>query len=85
MRASPAKNRPTFAGLARKRPGPLPPLLHLGRVNSLPGYVTLESDGLPQVTALELREGRIAAIYVIRNPEKLGALATRLGATDGEG
>jgi RNA polymerase sigma-70 factor (ECF subfamily) len=68
-----------FAGLARK--GALPatvPLLHLGRINALPGFVTLEPDGLPQTTALEIREGRIAAIYIVRNPEKLAGIAARL-------
>ncbi|MCK8785199.1 sigma-70 family RNA polymerase sigma factor [Roseomonas sp. NAR14] len=68
-----------FAGLARKHPA-LPPLLHLGRINALPGYVTLEADGLPQTTALELREGRIVAIYVVRNPEKLAGIIRRYAA-----
>ncbi|WP_426956393.1 sigma-70 family RNA polymerase sigma factor [Muricoccus radiodurans] len=67
-----------FAALARKRALIAPSsLLHLGRVNSLPGFVTLEPDGLPQTTALEIRNGRIAGIYVVRNPEKLGALRAR--------
>lgn len=69
-----------FAGLARKRTTPHPPLLHLGRVNTLPGYVTLEPDGLPQTTALEVRDGRIAAIYVVRNPDKLAMIRTQLRA-----
>jgi RNA polymerase sigma-70 factor (ECF subfamily) len=69
-----------FAGLARKRAAPPSPLLHLGRINSLPGYVTLEPDGLPQTTALEVRDGRIAAIYVVRNPEKLAAVQAQLRA-----
>ncbi|RYJ00779.1 MAG: sigma-70 family RNA polymerase sigma factor [Acetobacteraceae bacterium] len=69
-----------FAGLARKGQLPPAPLLHLGRINGLPGFVTLEPDGLPQTTALEIREGRIAAIYIIRNPEKLAAIQARLPA-----
>jgi RNA polymerase sigma-70 factor, ECF subfamily len=64
-----------FAGVARKRPGAAGTLLRVGRVNTLPGYVTLEADGLPQVTALEVRDGRVTAIHVVRNPGKL----TRLG------
>jgi RNA polymerase sigma-70 factor, ECF subfamily len=67
-----------FAGLARKRADPAAPLVHLGRINTLPGYVTLEADGLPQTTALEVREGRISAIYIVRNPEKLAAVRARL-------
>jgi RNA polymerase sigma-70 factor, ECF subfamily len=67
-----------FAGLARKRAAPASPLLHFGRINALPGYVTLEPDGLPQTTALEIRDGRIAAIYIVRNPEKLAAVQAQL-------
>jgi len=40
-------------------------------VNGLPGFVTLEADGELQTTALEIEDGKIAAIYVVRNPEKL--------------
>ncbi|MCQ4159331.1 sigma-70 family RNA polymerase sigma factor [Roseomonas sp. GC11] len=65
-----------FCALSRKSGGVLPPVLHLGRINSAPGYVTLEADGLPQTTALEIRAGQIVAIYVVRNPEKLSALLT---------
>lgn len=67
-----------FAGLARKLAG-RPPLLHLGWINSLPGYVTLEADGLPQTTTLDVRDGHITAIYIVRNPEKLASLSGRLG------
>ncbi|WP_439575195.1 sigma-70 family RNA polymerase sigma factor [Phreatobacter sp.] len=45
-------------------------VLHAGAVDGLPGYVTEEADGL-QVTAFDIRDGRIAAIYVVRNPDKL--------------
>ncbi|MDO9707754.1 sigma-70 family RNA polymerase sigma factor [Paracraurococcus lichenis] len=72
-----------FLGLARKRPAAPPPLLHLGRINGLPGYVTLEPDGIPQSTALEVVEGRIVAIYVMRNPEKLARLSLRPAAGHG--
>ncbi|MBX6375421.1 MAG: sigma-70 family RNA polymerase sigma factor [Acetobacteraceae bacterium] len=67
-----------LAGLARKRAAPPSPLLHLGWINALPGFVTLEPDGLPQTTALEVRDGRIAAIYVVRNPEKLALVRAQL-------
>ncbi|MBC4017221.1 sigma-70 family RNA polymerase sigma factor [Siccirubricoccus deserti] len=67
-----------FAGLARKRTTPPAPLLHLGRINSLPGYVTLEPDGLPQTTALDIQDGRVVAIYIVRNPEKLTAVRAGL-------
>ncbi|WP_439595658.1 RNA polymerase sigma factor SigJ [Falsiroseomonas sp.] len=66
-----------FLGLAAKWPGQAAPL-HVGRINTLPGFVTLEADGLPQTTALEWHEGRIVAIYMVRNPAKLAAIRTGL-------
>jgi RNA polymerase sigma-70 factor, ECF subfamily len=46
-------------------------LVRAGFVNGLPGFITLEADGELQTTALEIEDGKIAAIYVVRNPEKL--------------
>lgn len=43
-------------------------------INGLPGFVTREADGLLQTTALQIEDGRIAAIYVVRNPDKLARL-----------
>jgi RNA polymerase sigma-70 factor, ECF subfamily len=40
-------------------------------INGLPGFVTLEADGEYQTTAFEIEDGKITAIYVVRNPEKL--------------
>ncbi|HYG26883.1 MAG TPA: RNA polymerase sigma factor SigJ, partial [Caulobacteraceae bacterium] len=41
------------------------------RVNGLPGFILQFSDG-PAIMAIEPDdEGRIAAIYAVRNPEKL--------------
>ena len=39
-------------------------------INGLPGFVTMEADGL-QTTALLIDGERIKAIYVMRNPDKL--------------
>ncbi|MFW7268549.1 sigma-70 family RNA polymerase sigma factor [Gluconacetobacter sp. Hr-1-5] len=60
-----------FVGLARKRQYRVPPVLYQGLINGEPGFVTLEDDGLPQVTTLTCCEGRVLAIQVVRNPEKL--------------
>jgi len=46
-------------------------LVRAGFVNGLPGFVTLEADGELQTTALDIEDGKIAAIYVVRNPDKL--------------
>ncbi|HUZ95307.1 MAG TPA: sigma-70 family RNA polymerase sigma factor [Edaphobacter sp.] len=40
-------------------------------INGLPGFITLEADGELQTTALEIEDGKVAAIYVMRNPDKL--------------
>ncbi len=46
-------------------------LVRTAFINGLPGFVTREADGELQTTALEIEDGKIAAIYVMRNPEKL--------------
>lgn len=46
-------------------------LVRVAVVNGLPGFITLEADGEIQTTALDIEDGRIAAIYVMRNPDKL--------------
>lgn len=60
-----------FCGLARKRPLPPPPPPPLSWINGTPGFVTLEAGNVLQTTALGLRGDRIAAIWIVRNPEKL--------------
>jgi RNA polymerase sigma-70 factor (ECF subfamily) len=46
-------------------------LVRAGFVNGLPGFVTLEADGELQTTALDIEDGKIMAIYIVRNPDKL--------------
>jgi RNA polymerase sigma-70 factor (ECF subfamily) len=48
-----------------------PQLIRYGMINGLPGFVTLEYDGTLQTTALQIEDGKIAGIYIMRNPEKL--------------
>jgi len=40
-------------------------------INGLPGFVTQEADGELQTTALDVEDGKVTAIYVMRNPDKL--------------
>lgn len=47
-------------------------------INGLPGFLTEYADGHLQTTALEIEGGRIAAIYVVRNPDKLERLRVLL-------
>jgi RNA polymerase sigma-70 factor (ECF subfamily) len=60
-----------FSGLARKVNGPQPPVLYRGSVNVQPGFVTLERGDVLEATALQIEEGKITAIFIVRNPEKL--------------
>jgi RNA polymerase sigma-70 factor (ECF subfamily) len=46
-------------------------LLRVGLINGLPGFVTREADGELQTTALQIADGGITAVYVMRNPDKL--------------
>jgi RNA polymerase sigma-70 factor (ECF subfamily) len=71
-----------FAGIARKVAalGQTTELFLPVRVNGLPGYVSLIRGDTLQVTALDIRDGHIAAVYVIRNPDKLRHVASPAGA-----
>ena len=40
-------------------------LVRTGFVNGLPGFITLKADGELQATALEIEDGKVAAIYVV--------------------
>jgi RNA polymerase sigma-70 factor, ECF subfamily len=50
-------------------------LVRYGFINGLPGFVTIERGNILQTTALEIAEGRVAAVYVVRNPDKLRHMA----------
>jgi RNA polymerase sigma-70 factor (ECF subfamily) len=64
-------------GLSRR--GTWPPAeasTRTARINGLPGFVVRENDGWTTI-ALEADEaGAVAAIYIVRNPDKLRALET---------
>jgi RNA polymerase sigma-70 factor (ECF subfamily) len=46
-------------------------LVRAALVNGLPGFITLEADGELSTTALDIEDGKVTAIYVVRNPDKL--------------
>lgn len=50
-------------------------LVRHAQINGLPGFVTVEGDGTVQTTALEIEDGKVVAIYIVRNPDKLRHLA----------
>ena len=56
------------AGVLKGKPSKL---VRVVFINGLPGFITLEADGELQTTALDIEDGKITAIYVMRNPDKL--------------
>jgi RNA polymerase sigma-70 factor (ECF subfamily) len=60
-----------FIGLARKAACQSSRFYQPARIDGLPGFISVGEDGVPQTTALEIEAGRIHAIYVVRNPDKL--------------
>lgn len=46
-------------------------LVRTTTINWVPGFITREADGELQTTALDIKDGRIVAIYIVRNPDKL--------------
>ena len=50
-------------------------LVRYGFINGLPGFVTIERGNILQTTALEIADGRVAAVYAVRNPDKLRHMA----------
>jgi RNA polymerase sigma-70 factor (ECF subfamily) len=67
-----------FAGLSGKAYFQ-PVLLRTAIVDGLPGYISADRGGVLQTTALEVRDSRITAIYMVRNPDKLRHVAALLG------
>ena len=60
-----------FAGLARKNLLPVASCPPLRRINGAPGFLSVDAAGVLQTTAVSIHDGRIAALWIVRNPEKL--------------
>lgn len=54
--------------------------IELVTLNALPGVVTFGDGGVRDAIAMQIRDGRVAALYVTRNPEKLRAVSAYFGA-----
>lgn len=50
-------------------------------IDGQPGFAKCSTQGLTDAYVFDIREGRVAALYVVRNPEKLAHLAAKLGLT----
>jgi RNA polymerase sigma-70 factor (ECF subfamily) len=72
-----------FEGLAQT--GNLPPAgaVHRVRLNGLPGLLIDRDGTIDTIATLDIRDGRIVAIYAVRNPDKLAHLS--LGSFRGGG
>jgi RNA polymerase sigma-70 factor (ECF subfamily) len=46
-------------------------IVRYGWIDGLPGFVSREADDTLQTTALQIEDGRVTGIYVVRNPDKL--------------
>lgn len=46
-------------------------LVRYAIIDGLPGFISKEGGGIVQTTALQIADGKIVAIYVTRNPDKL--------------
>lgn len=67
-----------FAGLSRKFADKMPNDIRPVWIDGLPGYISQGRGDVLQTTALEIEDGRITAIYITRNPDKLGHVVGRL-------
>jgi RNA polymerase sigma-70 factor (ECF subfamily) len=61
-------------GLKKKFPAPEGTTARLARINGAPGVVLSCNGVVFQTMGLEITDGRIAAVYTMRNPEKLARL-----------
>lgn len=52
--------------------------IELVTLNGLPGYLLFTDAGVETAMAIDVTAGRIAAMYVVRNPDKLRAIAAAL-------
>jgi RNA polymerase sigma factor (sigma-70 family) len=67
-----------FAGVRRKWGPGWAQMLETVWIDGLPGYVSRERGDVLQTTALAIEDGRITAIYITRNPDKLRHVAQAL-------
>ena len=64
-----------LAGIVRKAPALGEWHIRPARINSAPGLTLRAPDGAKQTIAFGIESGRIAAIYIVLNPEKLRHIA----------
>jgi RNA polymerase sigma-70 factor, ECF subfamily len=67
-----------FEGLAQAGNLPPPEAVHRVRLHGLPGLVVIDRGGaIDTIATLDIRDGRVVAIYAVRNPDKLAHISLR--------
>lgn len=69
-----------FAGIRRKWGPDWTVMVEPVWIDGLPGYVSRERGQVLQTTAFAIEDGRIAAIFITRNPDKLRHVAKGIAA-----
>lgn len=67
-----------FAGVSRKNSYSAK-LIRSLTIDGLPGYISRDRGDVLQATMLDIADGKVRAIYIMRNPEKLGHVVGALG------
>ena len=62
---------PFFASVSQKAEAQAPMQVRETTVDGLPGLVVVQDGEVMHTMAFEIDDGRITAIYVVRNPDKL--------------
>tara|TARA_B110001454_G_scaffold215399_1_gene236790 strand:+ start:20 stop:913 length:894 start_codon:yes stop_codon:yes gene_type:complete len=66
-----------FIGTVRKYGSDMPPLrIELAKINGIPAIVARAGEDIDQMLQVAVRDDRIEAVYVVRNPDKLGWLGS---------
>lgn len=73
-----------YRGLAKKYAGqPAVQAIRSISIDGLPGYIGYDRGDILQTTALDIRDGKVVAIYIVRNPEKLRHVAALVASQPG--
>lgn len=72
-----------FLGVLKKAPAGLK--IRQVRVNGQPGLLLTVDGQVIQVMTFDVDQGRIAACYIVRNPDKLARVGVPPGTIEGEG
>lgn len=69
-----------YAGLAAKPSDGAAHLIETVWIDGLPGFIARDRWNVLYTTALEIADGKIRAVYVTRNPDKLRHIAETVGS-----